>query len=138
LRIASNEIRKRALLVTDFVSVPPVLASESRLGQVFLNLLINAAQAVEGPPEANEIRVTVRHEAGQVVVTVSDTGPGIATAVMGQLFTPFFTTKPVGVGTGLGLSICRRIVAEFCGEISAENRSARGATFRVALPAAAQ
>jgi signal transduction histidine kinase len=138
LRMARNEIRHRARLCTDFAAVPLVEASESRLGQVFLNLLINAAQAVrESSAGSHEIRVSTRSEAGgRVVIEVSDTGPGMSAAVLSRLFTPFFTTKPAGVGTGLGLSICNRIVTELGGTIGAESREGRGTTFRVVLPAA--
>ena len=88
-----------------------MLANESRLGQVFLNLLINAAQAIpHGDIQANEIHVSTRHDEGQVVVAVRDTGEGIPPENLEKLFKAFFTTKPVGVGTGLGLSICHGIV----------------------------
>jgi CheY-like chemotaxis protein len=114
-----------------------VHASEARLGQVFLNLIVNAAQAIpEGQADQNEIRlVTRRGEGDHVVVEVIDTGPGISPDVLPRLFTPFFTTKPVGVGTGLGLSICRRLVSAIGGEITVETEVGKGTTFRVTLPA---
>jgi CheY-like chemotaxis protein/anti-sigma regulatory factor (Ser/Thr protein kinase) len=113
-----------------------VLADASRLGQVFLNLLVNAAQAmVEGDASRNEIRVAVREEAGQVVVDIADTGAGIAPEHLDRIFDPFFTTKPVGVGTGLGLSICRGIITGLGGEITVESEVGRGTTFHVSLPA---
>ena len=138
LRMAHNEIRHRAKVVRDYSSVPPVLATESRLGQVFLNLVVNAAQAmVDGKANVNEVRVATRLEGDRVIVEVSDTGPGIPPQVMKQLFTPFVTTKPAGIGTGLGLSICQRIITGFGGEITAENAPGGGARFRIALPLAA-
>lgn len=102
-----NEIRHRARLVKDFRKIPRVEADEARLGQVFINLLINAAQALpEGDTAAHEIRlVTSTDMQGRAVIEVSDTGTGIPAEVVERIFDPFFTTKPVGVGTGLGLSI---------------------------------
>jgi CheY-like chemotaxis protein/two-component sensor histidine kinase len=139
IHMARNELRHRARLVKQYGGPPAVLANEARLGQLFLNLLINAAQAIpEGHVEENEIRVvTATDAAGRAVVEVHDSGPGIPAAVAHRIFDPFFTTKPKGVGTGLGLSICRSIVVALGGEISAESRpESPGATFRVVLPAA--
>jgi CheY-like chemotaxis protein/anti-sigma regulatory factor (Ser/Thr protein kinase) len=126
--------------VRDLARVPPprVAASESRLGQVILNLLVNAAQAIpEGDRDGNEIRVTTGVDArGRVTVAVSDTGAGMSPEVQRHLFTPFFTTKDVGVGTGMGLAICHRIVTSLGGEITFESAVGRGTRFVVALPAA--
>jgi CheY-like chemotaxis protein len=135
--MAWNEIRHRARLAREYAATPPVLANESRLGQLFLNLIMNAAQAIpEGRAEENVIRLTTGTDpAGAVVVSVADTGVGMAPEVKQRLFTPFFTTKPVGVGTGLGLAICRRIVAELGGEIAVESGAGKGSVFRVTLPA---
>ncbi len=139
LRMASNEIRHRAQLVTAWHEVPLVQANEARLGQVFLNLVVNAAQAIpEGRAHANCIRITTRtDEAGHAVVEISDTGTGIAPETMRQLFTPFFTTKSAGDGTGLGLSICRRLLHAMGGRIAVESQLGTGTTFRVTLPPAA-
>jgi PAS domain S-box-containing protein len=139
LRIAANEIRHRARLVKDYGTVPLVHANESRLGQVFLNLVVNAAQAIpEGYADANEIRVRTRVDEprGRVIVEVSDTGSGIAPEAMKKLFTPFFTTKPIGVGTGLGLAICHRIVSDMGGDIAVSSQVGVGTTFRVSVPVA--
>ena len=137
-RMAKNEIRHRARLVTEVEPVPPVTANEFRLGQVFLNLLVNAAQAIpEGHSDQNEIRVRTWSGHGRVLVEVHDTGVGIPRETLGRIFEPFFTTKHLDTGTGLGLSICHRIVTEHGGEISAESEPGRGTTFRVSLPAAA-
>jgi PAS domain S-box-containing protein len=135
LRMAWNEIRHRAQLVREYEPVPPVEANESRLGQVFLNLLVNAVQALpDGYADKNQIRVRTRLDAsGRVAAEVEDTGPGIPPEVLARLFTPFFTTKPRGVGTGLGLSICQRIVTSFGGEMSVESVVGRGTLFRVCL-----
>ncbi len=138
LRMAWNEIRHRARVVREYQPVPRVEGNESRLGQVFLNLIVNAAQAMaEGRAEENVIAVATRLDRkGRVLIEVRDTGSGMPPEVLRRLFTPFFTTKPVGKGTGLGLSICHRIVASMRGEIAAESAVGRGSVFRVALPVA--
>ena len=138
LRMASNEIRHRARLVTQLGNLPPVLANESRLGQVFLNLIVNAAQAIpEGKANENEIRIiAVRNDDEWVSVEIADTGSGMAPEVLRRLFTPFFTTKPVGVGTGLGLSICHRIITALGGKITVESTVGHGTSFLVVLPVA--
>jgi CheY-like chemotaxis protein len=118
--------------------VPAVDGNESRLGQVFLNLIVNAAQSMdEGKADSNELRVTTNVGSdGRVVVEVADTGAGMPPEVQKRLFTPFFTTKPVGVGTGLGLSICHRIVTTLGGVITVESSVGEGSAFRVVLPVA--
>jgi signal transduction histidine kinase len=138
LSMVSNEIRHRGRLVKDYSQTPQVIANEARLGQVFLNLLLNAVQALpEGHSEANEIRIVLRSSAeGRVLVEVHDNGIGIAPQVRGRIFEPFFTTKPVGIGTGLGLAICHGIVNSLGGTLSVESELGKGSTFRVDLPAA--
>lgn len=138
LRLAEHEIRHRARLVRQYSGVPPVLADESRLGQVFLNLLVNAAQAIPaGHADGNTIRVTTTLGAAQrVQIRIADTGSGIPPEIRDRLFTPFFTTKPPGEGTGLGLSICQRVISSLGGEISFETEVGRGTEFCVTLPQA--
>lgn len=138
INMAWNEIRHRARLVKDYGEVPPVEGNEGRLGQVFLNLLINAAQAIPaGQADRNEIRISTRRSPdGRVIVDVKDTGTGIPPDVRNRLFEPFFTTKPVGIGTGLGLTISQSIVSSMGGEITVESEVGRGSLFRVILPAA--
>jgi PAS domain S-box-containing protein len=137
LRMAWNEIRHRARLVKNYGPVPGVRANEARLGQVFLNLVVNAAQALqEGHAEQNEIRVTTRLEGDRVIIEVADTGAGIPPEILGRIFDAFFTTKAVGVGTGLGLAICHRIVTDMGGELTVETEIGTGTTFRVSLPVA--
>jgi signal transduction histidine kinase len=125
--------------VTRFAEVPPVRASPRRLEQVFLNLVLNAAEALPEPAlPASQVQVTVRRAAdGRVAVEVADNGCGMSPAVRGRLFEPFFTTKPAGVGTGLGLSVCHGIVRGLGGEIEVESEQEKGSTFRALLPAAA-
>jgi PAS domain S-box-containing protein len=133
-----NEIRHRARLVKELGPVPAVEGNESRLGQVFLNLLLNAAQAIrEGDAASNQIRVaTSTDEAGRVRVVIEDTGVGIAPDLLRRIFDPFFTTKPVGLGTGLGLFICHGIIRAMGGDIVAESEVGRGARFQITLPPA--
>jgi signal transduction histidine kinase len=136
--MAWNLIRHRARLVQRLDQVRPLLGDESRLGQLFVNLLINAAQAIpEGNAEQHEIRVCTRQEGNQVLVEIADSGAGIAPHVRARLFEPFFTTKPVGVGTGLGLSICQSVADEHGGKLEVQSELGKGSLFRVWLPCAA-
>jgi two-component system cell cycle sensor histidine kinase/response regulator CckA len=138
LPMVANEIRHRARLVKEYDAVPDVVANEARLGQVFLNLLLNAVQALpEDRTEINEIQLLLRAPApDRVAVEVRDNGVGIPPQVRGRIFEPFFTTKPVGIGTGLGLTICHGIVTSLGGTLSFESEVGKGSTFRVELPAA--
>jgi PAS domain S-box-containing protein len=137
LGLVRNELRHRARLVKELEPVPRVRASEGRLGQVLLNLLINAVQALpSGAPGRNEVRVRVRSIAERVIIEVQDTGCGIAADIRDRIFDPFFTTKQVGMGTGLGLSICHGIVTGLGGELTVESELGQGSTFRISLPPA--
>jgi CheY-like chemotaxis protein len=136
IRMAWNELRHRARLVRRFGSVPSIVGNEARLGQVFLNLLVNAAHAIpEGDTEGNEIVVSIRAIGDLVVVEVSDTGSGIAPQHLSRIFEPFFTTKPEGIGSGIGLSICQSIVADLGGELEVQSKLGVGSRFSVRLPA---
>jgi signal transduction histidine kinase len=135
--VAAAHIRARARLKKDYAATPLVLGNESRLGQIFVNLLVNAAQAIEPEQSAeNEITIRTRVDGANAIVEVQDTGPGIDPAIQERIFEPFFTTKPVGTGTGLGLSICRTIANDHKGTLTVESVPGRGATFRLTLPAA--
>jgi len=138
LNVAWSEIKHRAKVVRDLQPVPPVRGNEARLGQVFLNLLVNAAQAMpESGTESNQLTVSTRVlDGGRVAIEIGDTGCGIAPEILPQIFDPFFTTKPPGVGTGLGLSICRTIVAGLGGTIDVRSEPGQGTTFRVVLAVA--
>jgi PAS domain S-box-containing protein len=138
INMVAHEIRYRARVVKEQGKAPPVTANEARLGQVFLNLLVNAAQAIpEGHADVNEIRVaTSTDELGRAVVEIRDSGSGIPEEKLSRIFDPFFTTKPVGVGTGLGLTICQNIVAALGGEIAVRSKVGEGTVVRVALPPA--
>ncbi|WNG61576.1 PAS domain S-box protein [Archangium gephyra] len=138
LRMAAHAVRPRARLVEDFGQPPKVLGSEARLGQVMLNLLVNALQAIpEGNPEHHEVRVrTGRDDTGRALVEVSDTGCGMAQPVLARIFDPFFTTKPWGEGTGLGLAICQQIIQAHGGELRVSSEEGKGSRFTVLLPSA--
>jgi signal transduction histidine kinase len=138
VNLAHAELAQRARIIREYAPVPAVRANEARLGQVLVNLLINAAHALGGRDAGpNEIRLRTRAEGDdRVVVEIADTGHGIAPEILGRIFEPFFTTKPVGVGTGLGLWICRNLVAAMGGDIEVESEVGRGSTFRLILPVA--
>jgi signal transduction histidine kinase len=136
LRLANHELRHRAVLGVRIGDLPRVVADAHELGQVFLNLLVNAAQAVPvGRAEDHRIDVVALTDPrGWAQVEICDSGVGIPPEVLGRIFEPFFTTKPLGVGTGLGLAISHGIVTAAGGVIEVESGVGRGSTFRVLLP----
>ncbi|WNG39567.1 response regulator [Archangium violaceum] len=134
LRIARIETTRRAIVQADLLDGLEVRGSPGPVSQVFVNLLVNAAQALEGwTGSRKEIRVTSRREEGRAVIEVSDTGPGIPPELLPRLFQPFFTTKGA-TGTGLGLSISRNIVRRFGGDIEVSSIPGDGTVFTVSLP----
>jgi signal transduction histidine kinase/ActR/RegA family two-component response regulator len=136
IRLTATTIRHRATLVKDIRPGASVTGNEAQLTQVFVHLLLNAAQAIpEGASAQNEVRVSLaRVPDGRVQVTVSDTGHGMSPEVVAQVFDPFFTTRSVGEGVGLGLSVCHGTVTAMGGEILVESERGKGTTFRVILP----
>ena len=132
-QMAWHEIRHKARLTKRMAEVPPVEANEARLGQVFLNILMNAAQAIpEGKTEDHEIQVASRTDAdGNAVIEITDTGVGIPKEQLPFVFDPFFTTK--GEGTGLGLAVSHGTVKSLGGEITVESELGRGTLLRVVL-----
>ncbi|HUS30953.1 MAG TPA: ATP-binding protein [Kofleriaceae bacterium] len=133
--IADHQIRHRARLVRELSPLPAVRASEGRLVQLFLNLVVNAAHAIpEGNADQHTLKVRSSFVDGRVRVEVSDTGAGIASDALGRIFDPFFTTKEIGEGSGLGLAICRSIVTSLGGDIEVESEVGKGSTFVVTLP----
>jgi signal transduction histidine kinase len=124
----------QATLIRQYSNVGTVMAVEARLGQVFLTLVLNAIQSLPPTGGRREILVSTRREGERVVVGVRDYGEGMTPEVRAKLFTPFFTTKPVGKGTGLGLSIAHTIVRSLGGEIRVESANERGSLFEVVLP----
>jgi two-component system, NtrC family, sensor kinase len=138
IAMAEPELQGRAKLVREYGPLPQVRASEARLSQVFLNLIINAAHAL---PEAGrargEIRVVTRVDASaQAIIEVHDNGRGMSSAALHHVFEPFYTTKAPGSGTGLGLTICHDIVVALGGQIEVSSTEGRGSVFRVVLPPA--
>jgi signal transduction histidine kinase len=140
LGLATPTLRQKALVVNDCPQLPLVRGNEAKLGQVFLNLFINAAQAISGnaPPEVELIEVRGRAEGDHVVIEVSDTGAGIAREALEHVFEPFFSTRALDGGTGLGLSISREIVQGYGGSITLDSEPGRGTTVRVTLPIASE
>jgi signal transduction histidine kinase len=134
LRMAEIQLRHQARVVRETNEVPLVEGVRRELEQVLLNLLINAAQALDGP---GTVRVRTAVRDGAVEITVADDGRGIPPELLDRIFDPFFTTKPAGEGTGLGLSISHEIVRRHGGRIDVDSRPGRGTEFRVRLPVAA-
>ena len=131
LRIASPQLRKRIQVVRNYAELPPIPCSAQPLRQVFLNLVMNASQAMDGQ---GTIRVATEPIEGGVAAIVEDDGCGIPPELIDRIFDPFFTTKPVGEGTGLGLGIAYQIIEQHRGKISVESQPGRGTRFRVHLP----
>lgn len=134
--MARKQVEARASLDLELEPLPVVVGDATRLGQVFLNLLVNAAEAIQpGTPGIVKLRGRT-HPDGSAVIEVEDSGPGITPQMVGKIFDPFFTTKPPGAGTGLGLAICHSIVTSHGGKIEVESEVGRGSIFRVTLPVA--
>ncbi|RRN55383.1 two-component sensor histidine kinase [Pseudoxanthomonas sp. SGNA-20] len=131
LNIIWNELKYHATLEKDYGQLPPVECLPSELNQVFMNILINAGQAIG---ERGTIRISTGHAGDEAWVEIADSGPGIPPEVMQRIFDPFFTTKPVGKGTGLGLSISYGIVAKHHGRIDVDSQPGQGSKFRIVLP----
>jgi PAS domain S-box-containing protein len=138
VRLTRKELESTARPVIELAETPPVRADETRLVQVFVNLILNAAQAMAGDSDrAHEIRITSQPCAdGSVRVDVADNGPGISPELLPRIFEPFVTTK-VGRSNGLGLAICRGIVIGYGGEITVDSEVGRGTTFHLTLRVAA-
>jgi two-component system cell cycle sensor histidine kinase/response regulator CckA len=135
--LCTGEIKHRAQLDKNYQPVPAVLGDEIRLGQVFVNILVNAAHAISADRTDGHIAIrTYTTEDGHARIEIADNGVGIPAEQVPHVFEPFVTTKPVGVGTGLGLSICHGLVTALGGEISLESTVGRGTVVRVTLPAA--
>jgi two-component system, NtrC family, sensor kinase len=118
-------------VITDFGEIPTVEGFAQELNQVFMNILVNAAQAIE---KSGEIRVRTRRVDDCVRIEISDTGPGIPPEYLSKIFDPFFTTKEVGKGTGLGMHIAYNIIQKHKGSIRVESQLGKGATFIIDLP----
>jgi signal transduction histidine kinase len=122
---------KNIRLVSNIEPMPALRINPDRVQQVFLNLMLNAIDAM---PEGGELTVSMKQRGESVEIVFSDTGVGIDEVIMDKIFDPFFTTKPFGRGTGLGLSICYGIIREHNGTISVKSRKGEGTTFAINLP----
>ena len=131
LTLVHHDLKNRINVVRHYGNIPPIVCYPGRLNQVFLNILVNAAHAIEG---AGEITITTFVEGDRAHVAIRDTGVGIPKENLKEIFDPGFTTKGVGVGTGLGLSICYQIIRDHKGEIRVESQVGEGTTVTVVLP----
>jgi len=131
LNIVWNELKYKAEVIKDLGKIPLVKCYPQRINQVFMNILVNAAQAIE---YKGEIRITTRADNGHVEIRISDTGKGIPPDVLPKIFDPFFTTKEVGKGTGLGLNMAYNIIQRHKGTIDVESEVGKGTTFTIRIP----
>ena len=129
--ITRNKLKNKVTVHKHYGEVPDILCSPSQINQVFLNLLTNAADAIE---ESGDIVIRTTHENNKVRISFADTGGGIPDDVMAKIRDPFFTTKEVGKGTGLGLSIVDQIITSHGGELLIESEAGKGTTMTVVLP----
>ena len=136
LRSIQGSLRHRARTVVELQPVPPVVGSATQLGQIALNLLVNALQAMPDEyRDDHQVSIRLRRSEDFAVLEIEDTGPGIPPETLARIFDPFFTTKSEG-GTGLGLAISRRIIQELGGEIEVRSELGKGTCFTVRLPLA--
>ena len=133
LSIASNELKYKAEINKDLGELPPVYCNSGKLGQVFLNLLLNASHAIE---ERGSITITTKRVGDNVRIVVADSGVGIPKNILANIFDPFFTTKTVSEGTGLGLHIVRSVIDAHEGVISVDSQVGSGTSFTILLPIA--
>lgn len=131
INIVWNEIKYKITLNKDLGDIPMTRCNIGQLNQVFLNILVNAAQAIK---EKGEINIKTREEEGYIVIKIGDSGNGIPPEVVNRIFEPFFTTKEVGSGTGLGLSISYGIIKKHNGKIEVESEIGKGTTFTIKIP----
>ncbi len=132
LTMVHHQLKHHVTIVREYGDIPPIACYPGQLNQVFLNLLVNAGQAIVGK---GTITISTRKDNDEIIIAVSDTGAGIAPEKLGKVFDPGFTTKGVGVGTGLGLSICYQIIQDHHGNISVTSEQGVGTTFTLRLPA---
>jgi signal transduction histidine kinase len=131
--VAANQFGARIRLVTDYGALPALRCDTGRLSQVFLNLLLNAVQAI---PDQGEVRLATACDGQTITVTIADTGKGIAPEILERIFDPFYTTRDVGQGTGLGLTVARDVVQAHGGRIAVQSTPGSGTTFTIELPVA--
>ncbi|MCL4536314.1 MAG: response regulator [Nitrospirae bacterium] len=126
-----NELKYKATVKKEYGDIPLTKCNPGQLNQVFMNMLINAAHAIE---KQGEITVKTWHGSGFIYISISDTGKGIPSENLNRIFEPFFTTKEVGKGTGLGLSIAYDIVKKHNGDITVESKAGKGSAFTIKIP----
>lgn len=131
INIAWNELKYKIDLVKEYGDIPNTYCNIGQLNQVFMNVLINAAQAIENH---GEIRIRTYLEGRDIVIAISDNGPGIPEDIIGKIFDPFFTTKEIGKGTGLGLSISYEIIQSYGGQMTVCSELGQGTTFTIRIP----
>lgn len=131
LNVVNNELKYKARVVKEFNTLPIIMANPQQLNQVFINILVNAAQSIE---KMGEIRILTKAVDGYVQIRISDTGCGISEENITKIFDPFFTTKGVGKGTGLGMNIAYNIIQKHKGDIQVKSRVGEGTTFIISLP----
>ena len=131
LNIVWNELKYNAEIIKNFEQIPDIEGYPQQLNQVFMNLLVNAAQAITGK---GQIRIQTRGIESSVEIEISDTGCGIPQENLGKIFDPFFTTKPVGKGTGLGLNVSYNIIKKHNGTLKATSKVGKGTVFTIQLP----
>ena len=131
LKLLNNEFKNRIVVHKDYQDIPPIMCHPGQLNQVFMNILINASQAIEGK---GNIWIQTRLKDKSALIDIRDDGKGISPELLGKIFDPFFTTKPVGEGTGLGLSISYQIIEKHQGKLTAESELGKGTTIRIQLP----
>lgn len=131
LTLVNHELKNRIEVVKDYGDIPQIYCYPNQLNQVFMNILVNASQAIE---DQGTVRITTSRQDGNIVVEISDSGRGIPKKMIKRIFDPGFTTKGSGVGTGLGLSIVHQIIQDHKGRIEVESEPGKGTTFRVILP----
>ncbi len=131
LMLVHHQLKRHVTITKDFGNVPPISCFPGQLNQVYVNILVNAGQAIEG---TGEITITTRHEDGNVTIEIRDTGKGVSKEEINRIFDPGYTTKGVGVGTGLGLSICYQIIKAHRGDIKVTSEKGKGTTFIIRIP----
>lgn len=131
LKLCSHELKYKADVEMELGKVPEIICQPQRLNQVFMNIIVNASQAI---PDRGKIGVRTFCEGGFLVIKIWDTGSGMSEETRQRIFEPFFTTKPVGVGTGLGMSITYGIIKEHNGTIDVESKLGEGTCFTIRLP----
>ncbi|WP_317930391.1 sensor histidine kinase [Halioxenophilus sp. WMMB6] len=132
LNIAGNQLKYKARVTKNFSMLPMVECVMPQINQVLVNLLVNAAQAIE---EYGDITITTEQtNANEITITITDSGSGIPKSVLDRIYDPFFTTKPVGEGTGLGLAVSYGIIQNHQGTITANSKKGEGTTFTITLP----